>query len=109
MFFADAPSGGCGETLSFVTFRFVFFLKQDGSFVKTGSGQTFFRTKGVSSAGSQLGSAHHERPIGKIISDTDIIDTFSQHVGKLKRPFLSHFMLKTIILPRQARDKHRKS
>jgi hypothetical protein len=82
MFFADAPSGGCGETLSFVTFRFVFFLKQDGSFVKTGSGQTFFRTKGVSSAGSQLGSAHHERPIGKIISDTDIIDTFSQHVGK---------------------------
>ena len=27
MFFADAPSGGCGETLSFVTFRFVFFLK----------------------------------------------------------------------------------
>jgi hypothetical protein len=62
-------------------FRFLFKNKTD-RLSRQALDKRFFGTKGVSSAGSQLGSAHHERPIGKIISDTDIIDTFSQHVGK---------------------------
>ena len=83
MFLADAPSGGCGNAfVPFLSFPFLFLLKSKTDHLsRQALAKRRFLTKGVSSVGSGLGSAHHERPIGKIISDTDIIDTFSQHVG----------------------------
>ena len=30
-------------------------------------------------SGSRLGNAHHERPIGKIVDDPGVIDSFAKH------------------------------
>ena len=62
-----------------------------------------------SPSGTRLGNAHHERPIGKIVDNPGVIDTFSKHgygdVSSLQSELVSSGNAAASHYPRLARIK----